>query len=181
MKYLVVGDIHGSLNAAKKIEALMRTKQYDACLILGDILYHGPRNPILDDYNPKQVIEILNSFKSEIIAVRGNCDSEVDQMVLNFPILSSSNQFYLNNHKVLLMHGHLNDFEYRSILKQNDIVITGHTHLYEACIIDGIYHFNAGSLSLPKNGNVATYAELTFDSYKIKDYSDNTIKEIDIK
>ena len=88
MKLFVISDIHGSLYFLRKVINIFEKEKYDKILILGDELYHGPRNPLPRDYSPKEVIEILNKYKDRIIAVRGNCDSEVDQMVLNYPIMS---------------------------------------------------------------------------------------------
>lgn len=100
MKLFIISDIHGSLYYLKKVIEIFGKENYDKLVILGDELYHGPRNPLPKDYSPKEVIEILNKYKDKIIAVRGNCDSEVDQMVLSYPIMSDYSMIYLGNKRV---------------------------------------------------------------------------------
>lgn len=178
MKFMVVGDIHGSILAANKIQEVMQKGDITACLILGDILYHGPRNPILEEYKPKEVVEILNRFKTKIIAVKGNCDSEVDQMVLEFPITSSSNQLFLKERKVLITHGHLTDIEYKEVLQKGDVLICGHSHLLQAEYNNDIYFLNAGSLSLPKEKNPCTYGILSEEGFIIYDKDNQEVKSI---
>ena len=107
MKLFIISDIHGSLYYLKKVMEIFGKENYDKLVILGDELYHGPRNPLPKDYSPKEVIEILNKYKDKIIAVRGNCDSEVDQMVLSYPIMSDYSMIYLGNKRVFLTHGHI--------------------------------------------------------------------------
>ena len=94
MKLFIISDIHGSLFYLKKVMEIFNKGNYDKLIILGDELYHGPRNPLPKDYSPKEVIEILNQYREKIIAVRGNCDSEVDQMVLNYPIMSDYSSIF---------------------------------------------------------------------------------------
>lgn len=100
MKLFIISDIHSSLYYLKKVMEIFEKENYDKLVILGDELYHGPRNPLPKDYSPKEVIEILNKYKDKIIAVRGNCDSEVDQMVLSYPIMSDYSMIYLGNKRV---------------------------------------------------------------------------------
>ncbi|MFV0480113.1 MAG: phosphodiesterase [Anaerorhabdus sp.] len=177
MKWMVVGDIHGSISAANKIKEVLSNKEIKGCLLLGDILYHGPRNPILEEYNPKAVVDILNSMKEKVIAVRGNCDSEVDQMVLAFPMMSDMNQLFLQDKKVILTHGHL-EGDYSTILEKGDILIQGHTHILKAEKVGDYYLLNAGSLSLPKENNPRTYGILSDKEFVVLDIEDNEIQKI---
>ncbi len=177
MKYIVVGDLHGSINAAKKVHQKVMNKEVDGVLLLGDILYHGPRNPIPTDYNPGEVSSLLNEIKNRVIAVCGNCDSEVDQMVLEFPIGSVVNQLFLGNRKVLMTHGHRMD-DNMEYLEEGDILITGHTHIVKADLEKGIYHLNAGSLTFPKQDNPKTYGILEETGFSIYTMEDECIKTL---
>lgn len=117
MKLFIISDIHGSLYYLKKAISIFEKGDYDKMVILGDELYHGPRNPLPKDYSPKEVIEILNQYKDKIIAVRGNCDSEVDQMVLKYPIMSDYSMIYLNDKRVYITHGYIANFLKQSIIR----------------------------------------------------------------
>lgn len=180
MKILVFSDIHGSsyyLNKVLEIE-----KEYDYIVILGDILYHGPRNAIPKGYNPKEVIEILNNRKNKIIAIRGNCDSEVDQMVLNFPMLSDYSTLLYENIRIFLTHGHKFDKEYIvNILNDGDVVLSGHTHLIQQESYKNILFLNPGSISIPKGEESNSYAIVENSIFLIKNLSGTIIKSIDIK
>ena len=160
-KYLVISDIHGSLYATKIFVEALNIHHVDGVLLLGDILYHGPRNPLPKDYNPKEVSLLLNEYKQDIIAIRGNCDSEVDQMLLAFPILSDYSFFQIGKHRAFLSHGHLYKPEIQSFLKAGDLFLSGHTHIPTPNKKEGIYFLNPGSISLPKQGHLPSYAILT--------------------
>lgn len=124
MKLMFASDIHGSAYWAKKVLERFEEEQADYLVLLGDLLYHGPRNPLPQDYNPQVVIKLLNSIKHQIIAIRGNCDSEVDEMVLEFPITADYNIIPLKNRKLMASHGHLyNDQQIPSSLIEGDIFI----------------------------------------------------------
>ena len=127
-------------------------------MVLGDILYHGPRNNIPENYEPKEVIQLLNDRKDKILAVRGNCDGEVDQMVLNFPITSDYLMLPFDEYKIFMTHGHL----YKEFLwmNENDVVLSGHTHIPVAKKEDGIIFLNPGSISIPKMNHVPSFAIL---------------------
>ncbi len=147
MKLFICSDIHGSAVWCKKTLDMFEKERADRLIILGDVLYHGPRNPLPDGYNPKEVFAMLNPLASKIVAVRGNCDSEVDQMVLDFNISSDYAELFDGKTKITLSHGH------RAVppLKRGDVYITGHTHVPLNCVEDGGYiHLNPGSVSLPK-------------------------------
>lgn len=169
MKYLVVSDIHGSLSGAEALKESFIYHKADAILCCGDILYHGPRNDLPEDYAPKKVIEIIKSLTTEIITVRGNCDGEVDEMVLGFPLLSTTNYFYLTReHKVCMSHGHVYNPSHLPPLKEGSIFLFGHTHVPVASINENhVYVLNPGSISLPKENHPRTYAILEDNHFTI--------------
>lgn len=167
MKYLCVSDIHGAYSGAQAIVEAMRYHQIDTILCLGDILYHGPRNDLPSDYAPKKVIEIMNSLKEHIIAVRGNCEAEVDQMVLEFACTADYNIIPMQKRKVFLSHGHIYSPEHLPTLRQGDIFLSGHTHIPTCDEANGIYLLNPGSISLPKQNHPRTYAILDDSSFTI--------------
>ncbi len=167
MKYLVVSDIHGALSGADCIEKLEKIHETDAILLLGDVLYHGPRNDLPEDYAPKDVISIISPMKNRIIAVRGNCDAEVDQMVLGFPLNADYNELFVGKHKVFMTHGHVYSPKNMPELGKGTIFLSGHTHLPTAEEKDGIYMLNPGSISLPKGGHPHTYGVLDKKGFTI--------------
>lgn len=155
---MVASDIHGSLGACQRVLDKFEELGADKLVLLGDLLYHGPRNDLPSDYNPKAVIELLNNYKDRILAVRGNCDTEVDQMVLKFPILAD--YIYLVNEEqvILATHGHnYNLSNIPEFLPTNAILLTGHTHVACDKIVDGIRYMNPGSPSIPKEGTKPSY------------------------
>ncbi len=154
MKLFICSDIHGSAVWCKKAVDKFYEEGADKMVILGDVLYHGPRNPLPDGYNPMEVCKLLNPLADKIIAVRGNCDSEVDQMVLDFNVSSDYATIYDGETKITLSHGH------RAVppLKQGDVYITGHTHVPLNVVEDkGYLHLNPGSASLPKENSAHGY------------------------
>lgn len=175
MKYLVVSDIHGSSDSAQIIEEKFKKFNCDKIIILGDILYHGPRNDLPANYNPKKVIEILNNYSDKIIAVRGNCEAEVDQMVLKFPIYLSC-YLLINNQKYYLTHGHHVNYLMPKEFKEKTIILYGHTHIYRKDVVDGNLYFNIGSITLPKENTERCYGILD-DSLKIYNLKDELIFE----
>ncbi|NLY44592.1 MAG: phosphodiesterase [Tissierella sp.] len=180
MKLFFISDIHGSVYYLNEAMERYSAEGADYIVILGDILYHGARNPLPKDYNPKGVIEILNSYSDKIIAVRGNCDSEVDEMVLNFPIMSTYSNILYNGIRLFLTHGHIYNENNMVDLKEGSAFIYGHTHILRAEKKENIYFLNPGSITLPKENNPHTYGILEDLSFKIKDLDGNIIKEIDL-
>ncbi len=157
MKLMIASDIHGSASyCSKMIEAFLR-EQADRLLILGDILYHGPRNDLPDEYDPKRVIALLNPLKKAILCVRGNCDSEVDQMVLEFPILSDYAFLQLDDTSIFATHGHLYDFDKLPPVKSGDYVIMGHTHVPANVDFGNFTYLNPGSIAIPKENSPHSY------------------------
>lgn len=152
MKIMVASDIHGSLFYCKKLIEKFNEDNYDYLVLLGDILYHGPRNELSMEYDCKKVSELLNKYSNKIIAVKGNCDAEVDQMMLKFSI-SESNMLIVNNDKkIFLTHGHIYNENNLPPLRDIDYLFCGHTHRKLNVIVDGVNVVNPGSVSLPKDG-----------------------------
>lgn len=156
MKLLFASDIHGSLTALEKVMVAYQKHQADQLVLLGDLLYHGPRNPLPDHYNPKAVATLLNQYKAKIISVRGNCDAEVDQMMLEFPCLQDYSVIFLDGHRFFITHGHLFDKNHLPPLEVGDIFVHGHYHVPMLENKDGIVIMNPNSVSLPKQG-VSSY------------------------
>ncbi|MDR0931819.1 MAG: phosphodiesterase [Victivallales bacterium] len=158
MKILFFSDVHGS---PESVEQLMRRIAYhapDHLALLGDVLYHGPRNPLRPDYAPIQVVERLNTLKGQISAVRGNCDSEVDQALLDFPIMSDYATLLSDNRRFFLTHGHLWNPGNLPPLESGSVLASGHTHIPQIeRLSSGIVAFNPGSTSLPKGGFAPSY------------------------
>lgn len=153
MKFIIASDIHGSAVYCEKLIRAAESEGAEKLLLLGDILYHGPRNPLPDGYNPKRVAELLGGIREKIICVRGNCDGEVDQAVLPFPVLSDYAAVYADGLSVYLSHGH------RDVppLCAGDVYATGHTHVPLNVKENGYFHINPGSVSLPKEGSAHAY------------------------
>lgn len=178
MKYMIASDIHGSAYYCKKMLEAYDREQAEKLVILGDILYHGPRNDLPLEYAPKTVIPLLNERKYEILAVRGNCDAEVDQMVLDFPILADYAVLNLSDGRmVYLSHGHVYNEANLPPVRSGDVFMQGHTHVLRAEEKEGIVYLNPGSVSIPKEGNPPTYAILEDDAFTIKTFEDEIIKE----
>lgn len=129
MRYLIASDIHGALPAAEMLVARFREEGADRLLLLGDLLYHGPRNPLPEGYAPAQVAKLLNGLADRITAVRGNCDSEVDQMVLGFPCLGDYALVVDSGTTLLLTHGHVGLARVVEGLPAGSFVLSGHTHV----------------------------------------------------
>lgn len=170
MKYMFASDVHGSAHYCRKMLEAYCQSGADRLILLGDLLYHGPRNDLPQEYAPKQVIAMLNEYKNEIIAVRGNCEAEVDQMVLEFPVMADYAILVLNGLTFFATHGHLFNQDQMPPLKAGDILVHGHTHLLKAEKVNGHYILNPGSTSIPKGGNPATYAILDEQDFKIFDF-----------
>lgn len=177
MKLFIISDIHGSLFYLKKAISIFEKGNYDKLIILGDELYHGPRNPLPKDYSPKEVIEILNKYKDKIIAVRGNCDSEVDQMVLEYPIMSDYSMIYLNNRRVYITHGHIYNKDNPLLMNEGDILLYGHFHIPIIEKINGKIFLNPGSISLPKNNSEHSYGILEDNKFTIMNLDEKVVLE----
>ena len=153
MKLIIASDIHGSAFWCGKLMDLVEAEKPDRLLLLGDLLYHGPRNDLPRDYAPKQVIPMLSQHKEKIIAVRGNCEAEVDQMVLPFPCLADFSQLYADGKLLYLTHGHHHNPDNLPPLPEGSLFFSGHTHVKIDKVADGIRCLNPGSVSIPKDGS----------------------------
>lgn len=189
MKYFFASDIHGSAVWCRKTLEAFHESKADKLILLGDLLYHGPRNDLPDGYDTKAVTVMLNSLRDSVIAVRGNCDAEVDQMVLNFPIMADYAMMNLNHVNFFATHGHIyNDAEEgrMPLIANGDVLIHGHIHLPVAekkDLPDGkgcYYLLNPGSVSLPKGGNPNSYGILDEREFTIYDFEGNRIKGIQL-
>ena len=158
MKLFIASDIHGSAYYCRKMIEKYKESGAAKLVLLGDILYHGPRNDLPRDYAPKEVIAMLNPLASEIIAVRGNCDTEVDQMVLSFPVLQEQGLIFDGLNRIYLIHGHKNLDALTALLGEGDTVFFGHTHVpADTRGEKGCRIFNPGSVSIPKEGSGHAY------------------------
>lgn len=160
MKYLIASDIHGSAYHCKKLMERFEEEKADKLLLLGDLLYHGPRNHLPEEYDPKVVIDLLNSYKERIICVRGNCDAEVDQMVLDFPITADSCYITVGKNTIMATHGHIYNLKNRPNLGKGDILLHGHTHVPANIETETFRYINPGSVSLPKEDSAPGYMTL---------------------
>lgn len=150
MKLMIASDIHGSAYYCNQLINAFEKEQPDKLLLLGDLLYHGPRNELPKDYQPKKVIEMLNAKSKYILCVRGNCDAEVDQMVLDFPIQSDSCLLFYHGHTIFASHGHIYSPENPPKLQKGDILLNGHTHVPACREFENFLYINPGSVSIPK-------------------------------
>ncbi len=160
MKLLIASDIHGSAYYCQCLIGKFEEEKADRMLLLGDILYHGPRNDLPKDYAPKKVIELLNALKDKIFCVRGNCDTEVDQMVLGFPLLADYSIIPVGERLIYATHGHKYNPENLPPISEGDILLNGHTHI-PACEQKNRYiYMNTGSVSIPKENSPHSYVTL---------------------
>ena len=179
MKLMIASDIHGSaLYCGQLLEAYKR-EGADKLLILGDILYHGPRNDLPDGYAPKQVIAMLNPLKNEILAVRGNCEAEVDQMVLDFPVLADYALLEANGLTLFATHGHVYNEDKLPPLAPGSVLLNGHTHIPKFVRHETYLHLNPGSVSIPKAGSARGYVVLEGRTFTFKTLEGETWKEED--
>lgn len=160
MKWLIASDIHGSAYYCEKLIEAFKRENADKMLILGDVLYHGPRNDLPKEYAPKKVIEILNDMKDKIMCVRGNCDTEVDQMVLKFPVLADYGIITVGNRMIYATHGHKYGPENLPPLQNGDVLLFGHIHVPKCYEEEGILILNPGSVSIPKENSEHSYMVL---------------------
>ena len=157
-KILIASDIHGDAQSAERLVQIYKSSGAEKLLLLGDLLYHGPRNDLPAGYAPKKVIEIFNGLKDEILCVRGNCDTEVDQMVLDFPILAEYAYLSFDGLRIFATHGHNFNLQKLPPLARGDILLHGHTHVPAAQPFgnENVY-INPGSISIPKENSPKSY------------------------
>ena len=176
MKIMIASDIHGDAVCTRKLLEEYKRIEAEKLVLLGDILYHGPRNDLPTSYAPKRVIELLNPMKSKIIAVRGNCDAEVDQMVLQFPIMADYARIEADGLSIFVTHGHHHNTTTPPPLEKGEIMLHGHTHILKIEEFgDGNFYINPGSVALPKEGNPRSYAVYENRTFTIKELDGKVI------
>ena len=180
MKLLIASDIHGDIKCAEELISVANAESPDRIVILGDILYHGPRNDLPENYNPKAVISLLNGYADKLICVRGNCDTEVDQMVLDFPILSDTAQIFDGKVSMILTHGHVFSPQKLPPVAKNSVLLYGHTHVQKIERVGSTLCINPGSVTLPKENNPRTYMIYDDGEFIIRDFDGNTVNSVKI-
>lgn len=169
MRLMIASDIHGSAFYCRQMLEAYEREKADRLLLLGDILYHGPRNDLPREYDPKQVIGMLNSIKENLLCVRGNCDTEVDQMVLAFPIMAEYCLLDLDSLTIFATHGHNFSPNHLPMLKKGDILLNGHTHVPVCEEKESYIYMNPGSVSIPKENSVHSYMIYDKNIFEWKD------------
>ena len=157
MKYLIASDIHGCAPWCERLLEAFDREKADRLVLLGDLLYHGPRNGVPDGYDPMRVAELLNARKNVIRAVRGNCDADIDQMVLQFPMMADYALLEAGSRLVFATHGHLFNLDQLPPLCEGDILLHGHTHVPACVEKSGVRYLNPGSVGRPKAGSYPSY------------------------
>ena len=152
-KIMIASDLHGDADCCRAMLDTYAASGADELLLLGDLLYHGPRNDLPAGYRPKEVIAMLSAMEKPPICVRGNCEAEVDQMVLNFPCLSEYAQLMADGKLFYLTHGHHKNPQDLPVLPEGSIFLYGHTHVKFDQVVGGIRCLNPGSVSIPKDGS----------------------------
>lgn len=180
---MFASDVHGDFSCAlAMLEAFGREKA-DRLVLLGDLLYHGPRNDLPEGYAPKKVIELLNQNKEKLLCVRGNCEAEVDSMVLSFPVMAEYAVLFLDGVTCYVTHGHHIGESNADSIPKGDVLINGHTHVYAARELEcGVFYLNPGSVSLPKEGQAKSYMVYENGSFEIKSLlGGETLLSVDIR
>jgi len=180
MKLMIASDLHGSAYYTHKLLCAYEKEQPQKLVLLGDILYHGPRNDLPKDYAPKEVIAMLNPLAEQILCVRGNCEAEVDQMVLDFPVLADYAVLFDQGITIYVTHGHLFSEEKPPKLQKGDVLLCGHTHVPKCTEHGGWWYLNPGSVSIPKNGSWHGYMILEDGRFLWKDLDGTVQMEHDI-
>jgi len=181
MKLFFVSDIHGSMTAMNKVIKAFEKEDAGHIIVLGDLMYHGPRNPLPEDYRPADVAAAINKYKQQIVAVRGNCDAEVDQLLVEYPMMDTSAFVIDKSRRFFITHGHIYNPEKLPPLNNGDVFVYGHTHLPVAENRDGIFIFNPGSAALPKGGNPPSYGMYDGRYLTVKSFNGDVLASIDIK
>lgn len=169
MKWMIASDVHGSAVWCRRMLAAFEREGADRLLLLGDLLYHGPRNDLPEGYSPKEVIGMLNGMKERVFCVRGNCEAEVDQMVLEFPVLAEYCLLEAAGRLVFATHGHHFNLQEPPLLRPGDVLLHGHTHVPAKAQHAGWWYLNPGSVALPKEGSAHSYMTLEEGLFTWKD------------
>ena len=178
MKYMIASDLHGSAKYTKLLFERFEEEQPKKLILLGDLLYHGARNALPDEYSTIDVTALLNAHRQDIFAVRGNCDAEIDQMVLEFPIMADYNMMYVDGRQWILTHGHL--FNEREMIPHDPgaVLLHGHTHVKAMEAYPELYYLNPGSVSIPKDGTLHSYLTYEAGVFRMKDVTNgSTVRE----
>ena len=180
---VIASDIHGSGLRCEQLLERYRAEGASRLILLGDILYHGPRNPLPEGHGPQQVAALLNEYRGEIVCVKGNCDAEIDQMMLEFPLIDGFTMIAEEKRTLYLTHGHhYNEHALPSSAKAGDVLIHGHTHVKDAHRgAEGVYIVNPGSTSSPKDGDYGSYAVYDGERFIIKKLSGETVKTLELE
>ena len=169
MKWMIASDLHGSAYYCREMVKAFEREGADRLLLLGDLLYHGPRNDLPKDYAPKEVIPMLNQLKPKLCCVRGNCEAEVDQMVLEFPVMADYCILPVGQQLVYATHGHIYNLKNLPLLAPGDILLHGHTHVPAWTEFgEGNLYLNPGSLSIPKENSPHGYMTLEGETFQWK-------------
>ena len=168
MKLMIASDLHGSARFCGEMLEAYRREAADRLILLGDLLYHGPRNDLPEAYAPKRVIEMLNEYRRAILCVRGNCDTEVDQMVLEFPILADYALILAEDLSIYATHGHVYHRDHLPPMQPGDILLQGHTHVPAWDRRGEVWVLNPGSVSIPKAGSERSYMTLERGGFRWK-------------
>lgn len=172
MRYLVVSDIHGSGYYANKINEILNKEKADKIILLGDLYYHGPRNPLTKEYNPMEVCSIFNNLKDKILCIKGNCDAEVDEMISEFEF-NESISIDINGLKFFFTHGHKYNID--NIPEDIDVLVYGHFHTGFIKEKNGVICVNSGSISLPKDNTKNSYLIIEDNEIILKDIENQEI------
>ena len=184
MRLLIASDLHGSLDSLRFLCDTAQRLSPDMLVLLGDLVYHGPRNPLPESYNTPTVLKEmadLNALPCPITAVRGNCDAEVDQMVLEFPIMADYMALFLEGRMVFVTHGHLFNEENLPNFNPGDVLIHGHTHVRAAADRGAYFFLNPGSMALPKGDGVHSYMVYEDGVFTTKDMDGAVLETLDIR
>lgn len=170
MKWMIASDLHGSAYYCRKMLEAFEREGADRLFLLGDLLYHGPRNDLPREYAPKEVIPLLNEKKEKLLCVRGNCDAEVDQMVLEFPVLADYAVLPVGQRLIYATHGHIYNMKNLPPLAPGDVLLHGHTHVPAWTEFgQGNLYLNPGSVSIPKENSPHSYMTLEGDTIQWKE------------
>ena len=174
---MIASDIHGSVYYCEKMLVAFEKEQADQLLLLGDLLYHGPRNDLPKEYNPKEVIRLLNERKEKILCVQGNCEAYVDQMVLEFPVMAEYALICDEGYTIYTTHGHLFTESNPPLLQRGQVLLCGHTHVPKCVVHENFIYMNPGSVSIPKEGSHHGYMILENGKFVWKDLDGNVVME----
>lgn len=176
MKWMVASDIHGSAFFCEKMIEAFKAEEADRLLLLGDILYHGPRNDLPEGYDTKKTAAMLNAMSDRILSVKGNCDAEIDEMVLEFPIVPGFTVIDSETRLIFATHGHVFNDENPPYPAFSEILLCGHTHVCGVKEKDSFIYMNPGSISIPKEGTPHSYMTIEEDAFTIKDLDGNIVR-----